>query len=100
MDHISLQKLLKKYTDNIPCEIGLIYENYLNGDIDTIKYISNLNKHDKSINERNINQYNKTRSRIIYRFDRPDNRYDDNYISDRANYSILSDKTTYFVGFF
>ena len=100
MDHISLQKLLKKYTDNIPFEISSIYENYLNGDIDIIKYISNLNKHDKSINERNINQYNKTRSIIVYRFDRSDNRYDDNYISNRANYAILSDKTTYFVGFF
>lgn len=97
MDHALVCNLLKKYKETIPFDIDVIYMNYCNCDIEALKYVSNLYKHDKLINKRNAH---KILTRIVFKYDDTNNRYDDDYIPNRANYALLSDKLTYFVGFF
>ena len=93
MDKIEAINILHKYKNNLPFEYNLFCNEFLNGNIDALIYMSNLIKHDKYINERNC-------SRPIIRIISPDIPHDDNLIYNRLNYCILSDNTSYFAGYF
>jgi hypothetical protein len=53
MDNIEAINILHKYKNNLPFDYNLFCDEFLNGNVDALIYMSNLIKHDNSINNRN-----------------------------------------------
>jgi hypothetical protein len=91
MEKTKALNVLKKYKDELPFDYNILYDKFLNGDINTLTYISWLIKHDNFINERN---YRKPMVRLFKLHDR----HDDIEIPDRINFLKISETCTYFDG--
>jgi hypothetical protein len=85
--------MLKKYKDALPFDYDILYDKFLNGDIEILTYISWLIKHDNFINKRN---YSKPTVRLI-KLREP---YDTDERMDRMNFRQISETRTYFDGWY
>lgn len=92
MNSDKIECLLNKYENWLPFSISQHSE--IN--VDCLKYLAKLKKHDDLINHRNNMLY---KSRIIYHYNHGYQRCDDDNTM-RGNYKIISETCTYFDGFY
>jgi hypothetical protein len=86
--------ILNKYKDSLPFDYAEFYNDFMNGNIDALIYVSHLIKHDNDIAVRDCCY--KPRIRTSY----PGEKIDDNLLYNRMNFIRISDTSTYFDGWY
>ena len=86
-------EILYKYKDYLPFDYVKFYNDLLEGNIDALKYMAYLIRHDTAIHRHND-------FKPLIRRIRPGEMFDGNLIYTRLNFIVYSESLTYFDGYY